>query len=303
MTGFALVTVIHDSADDLRRLLASVDRFLEPGPEIVVVDSGSSDAGVEVARVHGAKVVELGANRGFGAGSNAGLEQVTEPVTILINPDVELIDSGLSRLAAEAGRRDVLLAPRLLNLDGSIQDSAHPLPGTLEALIPAAVPRFLLPGPLRRRYEPWRSARPRRVGWAVAACIAARTGTLRRLGPFDPDVFLFYEDLDLCLRAADAGIHTELRPSVVLRHRGGASVERALAGRDAELRARRRREVMAGRGRRQLALDDAAQAVTFATRAAGRAALRRGGRYEREQLRALSAARRNGSAQRVLGAR
>jgi N-acetylglucosaminyl-diphospho-decaprenol L-rhamnosyltransferase len=303
MTRFALVTVIHDSAAHLRRLLASVDRYLDPAPEVVVVDSGSSDAGAEVARAHGAGVVELGANLGFGAGSNAGLEHVKEPVTVLINPDVELIDAGLSRLAGEAGGRDALLAPRLLNLDGSIQDSAHPLPGTLEALIPAAVPRFLLPAPLRTRYEPWRSARPRRVGWAVAACIAARTETLRRLGPFDPDAFLFYEDLDLCLRAADVRIPTELRPSVVLRHRGGASVERALAGRDAELRARRRREVMAGRGRRQLVLDDAAQALTFATRAAGRTALRRGGRYEREQLRALAAARRNGPSSRVLGAR
>ena len=303
MTRFALVTVIHDSADDLRRLLASVDRCLDPAPEVVVVDSGSTDAGGEVARAHGAGVVDLGANLGFGAGSNAGLEQVTEAVTVLINPDVEPIDAGLSRLAGEAGRRDALLAPRLLNFDGSIQDSAHPLPGTLEAFIPAAVPRFLLPGPLRARYEPWRSARPRRVGWAVAACIVARTQILGRLGPFDPDAFLFYEDLDLCLRAADAGIPTELRPSVVLRHRGGASVERALAGRDAELRARRRREVMAGRGRRQLVLDDAAQALTFATRAAGRTALRRGGGYEREQLRALAAARRNGPSRRVLGAR
>jgi N-acetylglucosaminyl-diphospho-decaprenol L-rhamnosyltransferase len=64
------------------------------------------------------------------------------------------------------------------------------------------------------------------------------------------------------------------------------------------MRARRRREVMAGRGRLALALDDAAQAVTFGSRAAGRTLLRRGGAYEREQLRALRAARRNGPPRR-----
>jgi N-acetylglucosaminyl-diphospho-decaprenol L-rhamnosyltransferase len=211
-----------------------------------------------------------------------------------VNPDVELLDDGLATLANEADGKQALLAPRLLNPDGSIQDSAHPLPGTLEALVPAAVPRFLLPGPLRRRYEPWRSSRPLTVGWAVAACIVARTDLLRRLGPFNPDVFLFYEDLDLCLRAADMGVPTLLRPDVALRHWGGASVGRALGGRDAGMRARRRREVMAGRGRVKLALDDAAQALTFGTRAAGRKLLRRGGKYERDQLRALRAARRNG---------
>jgi N-acetylglucosaminyl-diphospho-decaprenol L-rhamnosyltransferase len=294
MSSLAVVTVIHDSAEYLERLLTSVDRFLKARPRVVVVDSGSRDRGPEVARAHGAELVALGGNRGFGAGCNAALERVTEPVTALVNPDVELLDGGLATLANEAAAVEALLAPRLLNPDGSVQDSAHPVPGTLEALIPAAVPRFLLPGPLRRRYEPWRSRRPREVGWAVAACIVARTDLLRRLGPFDPNVFLFYEDLDLCLRAADIGVRTLLRPDVAVRHLGGGSVGRALPGRDAEMRARRRREVMASRGRVKLALDDAAQAVTFGTRAAGRTLLRRGGEYERDQLRALRAARRDG---------
>jgi N-acetylglucosaminyl-diphospho-decaprenol L-rhamnosyltransferase len=294
MSAFAVVTVIHDSAGDLERLLSSVERFLRPRPRVVAADSGSRDHGPDVARKRGAEVITLDGNRGFGAGCNEALRRVREPVTALVNPDVELLDDGLATLAEEAAAVEALLAPRLLNADGSVQDSAHPLPGTLEALIPAAVPRFLLPGPLRRRYEPWRSSRPRRVGWAVAACIVARTDLLRRLGPFDPSAFLFYEDMDLCLRAADAGVPTLLRPRVALRHSGGASVERALPGRDAEMRARRRREVMTGRGRLALALDDAAQAVTFGTRAAGRTLLRRGGAYEREQLRALRAARRNG---------
>jgi N-acetylglucosaminyl-diphospho-decaprenol L-rhamnosyltransferase len=294
MTAFALVTVIHDSAADLGRLLASVERFLGRRAKVVVADSGSRDEGSKTARVHGAELVTLEGNRGFGAGCNAALTRVGEPVTALVNPDVELLDAGLGKLVDEAARTEAILAPRLLNTDGSVQDSAHPPPGTFEALIPAAVPRFLLPGALRRRYEPWRSSRPRAVGWAVAACIVARTDLLRRLGPFDPHVFLFYEDLDLCLRAADAGVPTVLRPDVVLRHTGGASIQRALPGQDAEMRARRRREVMAGRGRLPLALDDAAQAVTFGTRAAGRALLRRGGAYEREQLRGLRAARRDG---------
>ncbi len=294
MTAFSLITVIHDSASDLERLLASVERHLDPRPRVIVADSGSRDDGAEVARRHGAEVVDLGGNRGFGAGCNAALERVEDPVTALVNPDVELLDDGLARLAREARATRALLAPRLLNTDGSTQDSAHPAPGTVEGLVPAAVPRFLLPGPLRRRYEPWRSERPRVVGWVVAACIVAPTALLRELGPFDPGIFLFYEDLDLCLRAADVGVPTLLRPHVRLRHRGGTSVGRALPGRDAEMRARRRREVMAGRGRAGLVLDDVAQAVTFGTRAAGRRLLGRGGAYERDQLAALRAALRDG---------
>lgn len=53
-----------------------------------------------------------------------------------------------------------------------------------------------------------RSNRPRRVGWAIGCCIVARTETLRRLGPFDDETFLFAEDMDLGLRARAAGIET-----------------------------------------------------------------------------------------------
>ena len=294
MTGFAIVTVIHDSAPDLARLLDSVERHLDPAPPVVVVDSGSSDEGADVARERGAQVVALDGNRGFGAGCNAGLQLVDEPVTALVNPDVELLDSGLARVADEAASTDALLAPRLLNADGSVQDSAHPPPGRLEGLVPALLPRPLLPRRLRERYEPWRSDSPRPVGWAVAACLVARTQLLRRLGPFDPDVFLFYEDMGLCLRARTQGVPTLLRPGIALRHRGGASVGPALGEGDLPLRAGRRREVMAREGRVPLLLDDLAEAATFATRAAARRLTGRGGEIEAARLRALREARRAG---------
>jgi N-acetylglucosaminyl-diphospho-decaprenol L-rhamnosyltransferase len=292
MSGVAIVTVIHDSAADLGRLLDSVERHLDPRPAVVVVDSGSKDGGADLARERGAGVVALDGNRGFGAGCNAGLELVEEPVTALVNPDVELLDAGLAGLAAEAAAAEALLAPRLLNVDGSVQDSAHPVPGRLEGLVPALLPRPLLPPPLRRRYEPWRSDVPRAVGWAVAACLVAQTELLRRLGPFDPGAFLFYEDMELCLRARREGVPTLLRPCVALRHRGGASVRPALGAGDLSIRARRRREVMAGEGRVPLLLDDLAEATTFATRAAARRLAGRGGEIEAARLRALVEARR-----------
>ena len=53
-------------------------------------------------------------NPGFGAANNAALALVTEPVTILLNPDCRLIDSGLERLAAAAAGRTRETAPPAL---------------------------------------------------------------------------------------------------------------------------------------------------------------------------------------------
>jgi N-acetylglucosaminyl-diphospho-decaprenol L-rhamnosyltransferase len=284
-----LLVVLHDSEPDLDVLLRSIERHLPAARELVVVDSGSSDGGAALAERHGARVVRLPGNPGFGAANVAGLEHVRTPVTVLLNPDVELLDDGLIRLVELAAARDALVVPRLLNPDGSVQRSAHPEPGTARALLPALVHPRLLPRRLRLEADPWRSDAPRRVGWAIAAVVAARTETLRRLGPFDPEAFLFFEDLELCLRAAAAGVPTELHPDIALRHAGGHSTGPAYDGEPHALLARRRREVVGARlGRRALALDDLAQGATFASRAIAH----RGRERERAQLRALIHARR-----------
>jgi N-acetylglucosaminyl-diphospho-decaprenol L-rhamnosyltransferase len=262
MTALCIVTVLHDSAPDLPRLLGSIDAVVQPPPQVVVVDSGSRDDGAEIARAAGTEVIELGANRGFGAANNAGVARARHPVCALLNPDCELHDDGLLRLAQRAAAADAIVVPRLLDAGGAIQRSAHPLPGRPSALARAVVPTRLL-------REPHRARRPRRVGWAIAACLVARTALLRRLGPFDPEPLLFYEDLDLCLRARQAGVPTVLHPDVRVRHLGGRSTERAFGAEPFELQARRRREVIGARlGRGALRVDDAAQALTFGLRVA-----------------------------------
>jgi N-acetylglucosaminyl-diphospho-decaprenol L-rhamnosyltransferase len=263
------VVVIHDSAAHLPALLRSIDRHAGASAQVVVVDSGSTDDGARVARAHGAEVLTLTGNPGFGAASNAGVARARHDVCVLLNPDCELVDGSLAALARRAAGRDALLAPRLLNADGSVQDSAHPRPGGADALLPALVPPRALPRPLRDRFEPWRAGRARRVGWATGACLVARTALLRRLGPFDPAAFLYAEDLDLCLRAAAAGVPTELHPAARVLHHGAHATGPALGARALDLQAHRRREVVGARlGTRALALDDIAQALTFAARAA-----------------------------------
>ena len=129
------MVVIHDSAAELELLLDSIARHLEPPPQVVVVDAGSSDGGPRFARERGADLIELDANPGFGAATNAGVKHAESDVAVLVNPDVELLDGGLAALAERARAHDALLAPRLLNRDGSVQRSAHPPPGRAEALI------------------------------------------------------------------------------------------------------------------------------------------------------------------------
>jgi N-acetylglucosaminyl-diphospho-decaprenol L-rhamnosyltransferase len=262
----ALLTVTHDSRQQLEALLESVDRHM-PGTRVVVVDSGSSDGSAEAARAWGGdvQVLELGDNVGFGRANNAGLGAVDAQVTVLVNPDVELLDGSLAGLAEEAARQpERLLAPKVVRPDRSLQDSVQLDPDSPLRLAQAFLPGAVLPAAV----QPWKASQPRRVGWAVACCLAARTETLRTLGPFDGDVFLYGEDLDLGLRAAARGIETWFWPEARVLHHGAHSTASALGGEPYDLLARRRFETLEKlRGRRAAVRDARVLALTHLTRA------------------------------------
>src|SRR4051812_29757028 len=154
--GIALVTVLHDSEREVRALMASIDRHL-PGARLIAADSGSSDGGAAAVRAWGGTVVDMGGNVGFGRATNAGIAAVEEPVTIVVNPDVELLDSSLATLAEQAPENRIL-APLLVQPDGRREWGEHGEPPEARIVV-APPPR----------------ARRRRVAWAVGACLVARS--------------------------------------------------------------------------------------------------------------------------------
>jgi N-acetylglucosaminyl-diphospho-decaprenol L-rhamnosyltransferase len=293
--ALALVTVTHDSAAALPGLLDSAARHL-PGTRVIVVDCGSADDSVAIARAHPAAVsVDAGANLGFGGGSNLGLRSVHEPVTVFVNPDVELIDDSLRRLADEllAGSGPPrLLAPLVLSSDGRRQDTVHPMPGSPAERAALLMPPTLAPGRLGAAMAPWRGRGPRRVGWAVGCAVAGPTEALRALGPFSPDIFMYGEDLELGLRATAGGVETWFWPDArVIHHRAHATAA-AYGGEPFEVLARARsRAIEMTLGAPAAARDDRAQTALFASRAIVKAALGRDGAQERAQLRAVRAVR------------
>lgn len=269
--SWAAVIVLHRSREHLARLLPTI----RP-PQLVVVDVGPDDGGADLARHHGAQVIERRDNPGFGAANNEALTHVTQPVTVLLNADTIDTDGVLGQLAQRA-HRPGLHAPRLLNADGSIQRSAHPLPGTFGAFLPATLPH--LPPTLRVRAEPYRSTKPRTVGWAIAACLAAPTHLIH----FDERIHLFAEDMELCLRARNEGLRTYLHTDLQLTHTGGHSIDTEPF---TQLAHNRRTVIERTLGQRAARLDDAAQILTFALRTYK-------GRREREQLAAALKVRRD----------
>lgn len=189
--------------------------------EVVLVDNGSSDDSVELARreLPGVKVVELGENLGFGRAINRAVAEVPGDPVILLNNDavpeprfVEALLKGLGEgVDSVAG---VLLqerAPELIDSAGVVADSTlmgfdylHGEPA--EAAEAAAAP----------------------LGPSGGAALYRRAA-FEAVGGFDERIFLYYEDLDLALRLAARGGRCRIAPEARALHAYSASLGAASA--------------------------------------------------------------------------
>ncbi|HEX2085211.1 MAG TPA: glycosyltransferase family 2 protein [Solirubrobacteraceae bacterium] len=296
MSGLSIVVVTWNSAGEIGPLLESIRTHLEDEHEVVVVDNASTDATADIvgASPGPVRLIENRGNVGFGAANNQGVRAARHDAVVLLNPDTLLVDGSLATLAARAVRERALCGPRLLNADGTLQPSASALPGRWEDTLRLVLPAALMPKPLARRCEPWRSERDAEVGWLTGACLAAPRDILLELGPFDERIHLYSEDLDLGLRARKTGVRSLFLPTAArVVHLADRSSSQAFPDAGAGASARNRhRAVARHHGRARAAYDLAVQQAHHRVRLAAKAALRRDTSRERAWLRALRTVRR-----------
>ncbi|WTF82835.1 glycosyltransferase family 2 protein [Streptomyces sp. NBC_01594] len=196
-----LVTVTYNSSATLTEFWGSFD---PSWAEWVVVDNGSCDDSVEVAKRLGARVIRLEANRGFSFANNSVRSEQTGDVIIFCNPDLRVTSAGIECLSELARRRAALVAPQLVNTDGSVQESGRGAPYPHRK-----IQHLLGRGASYASYS--RIAEPGdqlEVVWAMGAAIAASRETLDRIGWWNDKYFIYYEDHEIALRALRHGVPT-----------------------------------------------------------------------------------------------
>jgi N-acetylglucosaminyl-diphospho-decaprenol L-rhamnosyltransferase len=285
----SFVVVSWRSAALLEALVGSMRAHLPHGAELIAVENGSGDdLRSAVSGFPGeVRVMALGKGLGFGQACNAGVQKSTRPVTVLINPDCELLDSGLLALAGLARRRRALAGPRLLDPEGSVQPSAGGAPTGIWPWLGAVLPGSLQPAALLAHTEPWRLDGETEVAWLTGACVVAPREVLVSLGPFDPALAIYAEDMDLGLRARRRGVPSLFCPHLCsVRHLGGASTSQAFDAREAALRsARNRRAVLRRhRGRASERLASGALMLNLGLRSVVKRGLGRDGSAEQREL-------------------
>lgn len=235
----SVVIVTYRSAATLAACVEALrPQVEEAGGDMLVVDNASPDDTVRLATELGLNVVETGANLGFAAGCNLGAEKVSGDPLVFVNPDAIVDEGALGALvdAARELRGAGPLGGRAHHADGGYDPrSVLGRPSLRGALLFASGLSTHRRGSARfdPEHGPLRVSADgsQRVVPAVSGALLAVPRALWEiLGGFDERFFLYGEDVDLALRAADAGWRPTMVTDAGYLHLGGAS---SLARRDA----------------------------------------------------------------------
>jgi N-acetylglucosaminyl-diphospho-decaprenol L-rhamnosyltransferase len=195
----------------------------------VVVDHGSTDGTLDLVRERFPRVRVLEReNRGLAAGWNAGVAETTGRYVLLLNSDAWPVGDVVERLVrfADERPRAAVVAPRLLNPDGSLQRSVRGFPTLWRLATEYLFLRKLAPRSraLNAFYaDGFAHDEPRRIDWAMGAVLLVRRAAVEEVGPADEDFFLFSEETDWCYRFRAAGWEVWFDAEAAFHHVGGAS--------------------------------------------------------------------------------
>jgi N-acetylglucosaminyl-diphospho-decaprenol L-rhamnosyltransferase len=235
MGALAVVIVNWNSGSLLSECLHSLPAAAPELPlRVVVVDNASADGSDQFEAPPGLALtlVRNGTNRGFGAACNQGAEACTEPLILFLNPDTRLYPGSLApALAALDSSSNIgIVGAALEDEQGRVARSCARFPRAHHFLCHAIGLDRLWPRAGHFMAE-WDHARTRCVDQVIGAFFLLRRTLFDSLGGFDERFFVYFEEVDLSLRARRAGWHSLFVAEARAFHKGGGTSDAVRAKR------------------------------------------------------------------------
>ncbi len=168
------------------------------------------------------KVIRNAQPKGFGANHNAAFELCNQAFFCPLNPDITFSQSPFTLLLGELQRSPAaLVVPLVLSPQGLVEDSVRYFP-SLRGLLAKLLWRA------DKRYVVRQGDTPIYPEWVAGMFMLFRREAFARLGGFDEGFFLYYEDVDICVRAWQEGLPVMVYPGAVVVHDAQRDSRRSL---------------------------------------------------------------------------
>lgn len=233
----SVIIVSWNTRELLRRCLETLKGELsEIESEVFVVDNNSADQSAQmVAAEHPwTRLIANESNRGFAAANNQALVLTKGEHVLLLNPDTEVRPGSLRTLLRflDEHRHAGVVAPQLLNSDGTIQRSCRQFPTFLGMLYEfLGLSRVFPDEPKFRQYKmlDWNHDDERLVDQPEGACLLIRRQVIDQVGLLDEGFFMLFEEVDWCYRIKQHGWEIWFTPAAKVVHHYGQSIKQVKA--------------------------------------------------------------------------
>jgi len=222
----SVIIVNHKTPELTSDCLASLSALPHPEDrEIIVIDNASGDDSFELLQAQAPGRFKLLANQenlGFGGANNRGAKEASGRYLLFLNSDTIVRDDifqEAARIFAE-NEKIGIISPRLEDEHGKNQADAC---GSFPTLASTVIKK------LKKINEQSENNEMRSVDWVSGCALFIRQDLFSRLGGFDEDFFLYFEDVDLCRRVKNLGYEIIVTKKFCLTHLGGRSLKQSAA--------------------------------------------------------------------------
>jgi N-acetylglucosaminyl-diphospho-decaprenol L-rhamnosyltransferase len=212
--------------------------------EIIIIDNNDEQLDFDIKAYKDFNITALksGGNVGFSKANNLASLKATGKYLLFINPDVILGSFSISSMinTMEENGKIGILAPLVRDKKGEIQGSSF---GRFPGIMQAASDFFfwnslLINSGLLFKYNAKKIAELKKVDWVSGTCMLINRNIYRMINGFDKNIFMYYEDVDLCYRMNKNGYECVVFRNSEIIHLGGDyrgndynSVRRSVANR------------------------------------------------------------------------
>lgn len=211
----------------LRECLTSLNKKWQNEVKILVVDNNSQDQSTKMVAKEfpEVKLIKSGKNRGFAGGQNLGLRKIKSDFILILNPDVQISPSSIDQMVEFMGNYPNcgISSCKITYPDGMLQPNGGDLPIGFPLISWLFNLEIFGDFPNFHRIEENYYKHEKEVGWVSGTFMFLRREVLDSIGFFNEKYFMYFEDVDLCLRANRAGYKIMINPEVVISHISGAS--------------------------------------------------------------------------------
>jgi len=189
--------------------------------EIIVVDNNSTDESIELVRKNHSstgklRIIEEKENHGFSKGNNIGVNNSNGQYILFLNPDTIILENSVEKMLRfyknnQKKMNIGILAPKLLNIDGSVQHSVNSFPMFSFNKIYKLFKNKFSKSAKKINY-------PHIIDWARGACLLISRDVGERLGFWNEEFPIYGEDLELCYRYKLHGYNTVYTPQISIIH-------------------------------------------------------------------------------------